>query len=311
MIDLNDGQQLALSDRSKRQVRATDPASQWQAGIAAGQQDGSTLPSAAGIDLLWLALPPSLCGLGMTTATIFAKEMPKFHLWDPNLATLNRRALVIDPYRTLSPVDVGNLPLISPSAAPPEDAHPVAVWGYLMALYYTFTGHPDEIEQLSTVAGAHTDDCVPSVSVTDNRAKQLTHRLYDRIPIFWGEGAHAGVALDWRHRYVRYTEARAEWTQLDVIRHVDVMARFPRYWPQAGIYVQLTHPAPVSESIVLLRQLWQARRIQQETFTSTSSLLLPSIYELLCMGEWVALYAAAMLGVDPMDRVALDFLGVR
>ena len=42
-----------------------------------------------------------------------------------------------------------------------------------------------------------------------------------------------------------------------------------------------------------------------------SAPLLTSIYELICLGEWVALYAAALLGVDPTDRVALDFLGVR
>lgn len=311
MIDLNDAQQLALADRSKRQLRAMEPALHWRAGVAAGEQDASTLPNAADVDLLWLALPPSLRGLGTATTTIFAMQTPTIHLWNPSLTALNRHAAVIDPYRTLSLDDVDNLPLITPPTAPQEDAHPVAVWGYLMALCHAFSGQADESEQLSTMTNAHTDDCAPSVPVAENRAKQLAHRLYDRIPVFWGEGAYAGVALDWRHRYVRYTEARAEWTQLDVIRHVDVMARFPRYWPQAGIYVQLTDRGADSESVVLLRQLWQARRIQQETITAMSAPFLASVYELICLGEWVALYAAALLGVDPDDRVALDFLGLR
>ncbi len=314
MIDLDDLTQPGFSDRKAWWPRALDPVASWQEAVDAGRRDARPL-SPPEADLIWLALPPSLRGVGMAATSLLAEKQPTVQAWQPALIHLPDRSILLDPFNTVDRLEVALPPLIKPTSAPARDAHPVAILGYLMALLDDLSGGPDVLDRNAPHAQSdRIASCAPAVPATHNPAKQLAHRLYDRLPTFWADGWLAGVAYDWWQRYILYSEAAATWARTDEINQIHVAVRFPRYWSQAGIYVHLAPHGDLPPQLADLHNLWQQRRIHHTVITAAAAseraTQLSAIFELLCLGEWVALYAAALLGVDPSDRVALDFLGV-
>jgi hypothetical protein len=96
-------------------------------------------------------------------------------------------------------------------------------------------------------AAGHLARCRPETPSRDNPAKQLALRLYEQIPIFWGSGLAAGVARDWAMRYLWYAEAVALATEIDELSRLLVMARLPRFWPNAAVFVEVAGQPPAPD----------------------------------------------------------------
>jgi hypothetical protein len=312
MLDLNDLSQLALADHQGWLARAAQFESRWPQARAQGIRCAEGMPAAPQAGIIWLALPTPLLGLGMVLQTLSAAFPQPLVLYaQPELAALPVPAIWLDPYGVVPPAQAGQGPPLVPVGIPELDAHPATHFLFWLSFLDQWLGrtlYPEAVrmpeERLQMLA-----TWTLSTPVGENSTKQLAHALYERLPIFWAGETLAGVAYDWWQRYTRYAEAKAEWTVAAAVHHITAATRFPRYWPQAGLFVQLAQDQNDDTSGHKgLAQLFQRRRLASMSVPADLPGRAAAMLYLLEMGEWVALYAAALLGVDPADRVALDFL---
>lgn len=190
---------------------------------------------------------------------------------------------------------------------PGIDGHPADLYLFLLLVLDPDRTEPPEIGAQSAEILAR---CAPGVGVAENPAKRLAQGLADGLPLFWASEALLGVAEDWRNRRLLYAESHGSILSATEMRYLQVMARFPRYWPRSTRYLRLGWQAEVIPE-------WQSRfeLLAQRRGISADSILAPedslerAALFLFEMGEWVALYGAVLNGVDPRDRVPLDFLG--
>ena len=190
--------------------------------------------------------------------------------------------------------------------------HPALALRVLLAVLAAANGTVAETPPLAQAVLEALDRCRPETPVTENPAKQLALRFYERAVLIWGEGPAAAVAQDWAMRYCWYAEAAALAVDLAEVSRLLVMARLPRFWPNTALFVQLPAPttdAPASGLADTTLHLLARRRFATLAVTAPSGLSqLDHLLYLLELGEWVALYAAALYGVDPAQRVPLQLL---
>jgi hypothetical protein len=309
MLDIDDPFQIALSDRQGWLARAARSEERWAEAIAGGWLAVQALPSPVRAEVIWLVLPIPLLGIGKAVqATCAHLPGPRVICWQPALATLPVDGVWLDPYGLM---DATQPHCLSIASVPAPQSHPATLFLFLLALLDGWLGRnlAEEASALSANHLANLASAVATVPLADNPAKQIAYRLHERLPLFWAEEPLAGIAYDWWQRYTLYAEAKAEWSTAAAIRQVTATVRFPRYWPQAGTFVRLAQRAEEGPPwLQALERLFQRRKLQGMTVAAMAESLPVALLYLFEMGEWVAIYAAALLGVDPADRVALDFL---
>ncbi|MBX2999111.1 MAG: hypothetical protein KF893_11425 [Caldilineaceae bacterium] len=309
MLDIDDPSQIALSDRQGWLARAARINGRWAEAIAGGQLAAQGLPDPAGAAVIWLVLPIPLAGIGGAVQAASAHlPGPRVICWQPTLATLPVQGIWLDPYALMDATQPQRLMIPSP---PAPESHPTTLFLFLLAILDTWLGRTlaEDAIKLSAACIDELASSTASVPLAENPAKQIAYRLHERLPLFWAEEPLTGIAYDWWQRYTLYAEAKAEWSTAAPIRQVTATARFPRYWLQAGTFVRLAQNAEEGPPwLNALDRLFHRRKLQGMTVAAQEERLPAALLYLLEIGEWVAIYAAALLGVDPAERVALDFL---
>jgi hypothetical protein len=148
---------------------------------------------------------------------------------------------------------------------------------------------------------------------TENPAKQLALKLYERTPLFWGDSRLAPLAARWQQRVMQDAETAALSADLQQMARDWSMVRLPRFWPNAVVCVWLRDGREDAEERQLAEQiqsLLQKRRYQ----TVQAAIPAGAAPEVALwygeeLGRWVALYLAALYGVDPAARVGWQYLG--
>ncbi len=335
MIELDDLSQLYALDRDHLLVRAGQVSERWPLAQAAftafsaqhdlaqfriSNQDTVTTLS------IVLILPPELVGIGRAVRSLCHQSagLPlrlNLVLWDPDLhpGHISAPALWLSavPPATLHQFSELNTfaPLLDLSPFISADQHPAQVFLFLLALLDQWSPEPAlataataSLDQLSALMATWT----PGIPTAQNQAKQLAIQLHERLPFFWGAGPLAAIAEDWRLRRLWYAEAMAWAAPTDELVRIQVMARLPRYWFNIVTFVHLTSRLPNYSLIsaeAKLDRLFTIRRLSSLRVTTPDELTLAgALWYYLELGEWLALYAAALYNVEPAERVPLQFL---
>ncbi len=277
MIDLDDPQQVALADRLGLQTVAADLSLPLRAMSAANRLLGQTAPSAP--DPVPL---DDLRGLARFAAEIYA-------------------------------VDVTAVLASAVSETPGEppitfDTHPAYTLAHFLALAARAADRP--LPDLALDRG-WLESLLPHTPVAGNVAKQVALRLYQHIPLIWSALPWLdGIAQEWRLRLARYAESAALAAGDEEMQRVWSMARFPAFWPN-GVTILRLDAAPVAtrEPNKLLPIL-AARRCPVIELAAPGSTPVEYAIHYLYLGNWVALYLAALYQADPADRVPLQLLGL-
>lgn len=166
---------------------------------------------------------------------------------------------------------------------------------------------------LADVDAAWLQRCRSDVPLAANPAKQLGVKLYERVPLIWSQAPLAPHTRHWQTCINHYAEAAAITATLDDMVRNWSMVRLPRFWNNALTCVYLSdgaEPAPVRAQVERMQLLLQARRIPTITVALPGATGPATHFHAEALGEWVALYLAALYQVDPAARVAWDFLGL-
>jgi hypothetical protein len=166
---------------------------------------------------------------------------------------------------------------------------------------------------IADVDAAWLQSCRSDVPLAANPAKQLGVKLYERVPLIWSHARLAPHTRYWQACINHYAEAAAITATLDAMVRNWSMVRFPRFWNNALTCVYLSdgaEPAPVRAQADRMQVLLQTRRIPTTTIALPVAAGAATRFHAEALGEWVALYLAALYQVDPAARVAWDFLGL-
>lgn len=145
--------------------------------------------------------------------------------------------------------------------------------------------------------------------ISDNPAKQIAQRLHERLPVFWGTSLPAHVAALWAMRRQWTAEGAAFAMTTGDLARLGVLARLPRYWPNAACFVQLGSTLSDAKLTASVTHILSRRRFPTQAVISPSSLTeRAALIYLIELGEWVALYAAYLSQADPTARTAHSIL---
>ena len=277
MIDLDDPQQVAQADRLGLQAVAADwdlPAQAMQAAASLLGRTVSREPASA--------LPDELSALARLAAETHGLDAT---------TVLASSVLVSSVQPTIT-----------------FDTHPAYTFARFLAVAAHAAGRP--IRSI-TLDHAWLDGLLPHTAVADNLAKQVALRLYQHIPLIWSASPWLdGIAHDWRLRIARYAESAAMAASDAEMQRVWSMARFPAFWPN-GVTVWHLDAAPVvAGGPNKLSAILAARRLPVIELSAPGSTPAEQAVHYLYLGNWVALYLAALYQVDPADRVPLQLLGL-
>lgn len=263
-----------------------------------------------------LVLPPELMGIGRVASGVAAQT------GNPIWLAASQVRLGMSPTAALTwlaPGDLANFtaphrpPLASadllPFAPSPvtisADDHPVTALAYLLHV----VGLTEVLTTPATLPASLVDllnRCGQEVAASDNPAKQIALELHERIPIFCADALDTGIAMDWAMRLHWLAETAAWQVDGPTVARSTVLARLPRYWPNAACFVAFSADdatddrALITASLDLLRR----RRFAVHSITVPTGLdALQRAIFLLELGEWVALYAALLNNSEPGARV--------
>jgi len=318
VIDMDDLAQLSLYDRQGLQERAARTEARLAGALAAAA--AFPLPQHPGGGMLLLDLPGSLAGVAHLLEELSQTwTTPPVLRWQPILAQLPVPQVILTTRpQALAFRRAGRAQMVDLSAEIREESHPGAVFLFLLGLLARW-GAPLDLQALRAELEGLLPEMatfLPGRAQAENPAKQLALAIHERTPLFWAWTPLAGVARDWSLRLILYAEASAAWASGQELTNVQVMARFPRYWPHISTFVQLPGPGSPgperekrrkrTEAFHLLLRKRRAESVPVPGPEDVSPLV--AAWRLLELGEWVALYSASLYGVDPADRVPLAFL---
>ena len=270
MIDLDDLHQVRQADRLGLQAIAADLRLPQQALRAA----------AAGAHP---AYPPELAGLARLAADLYALPAP-----------------------------------ITASASAAENAPPLLAIDTHPAYAFTaFLAHSARAAGQRLARPALDDlwlhTLLPETPVASNVAKQTALNLYQHIPLLWaGEPWLDAIAEDWRLRILYFAESAALAASEEVMQRFWSMARFPNFWPNGVAVVHLAsgHTSSTEATAGKMATILAARRIRHSDLAAPGATQAEMAIHYLYLGNWIALYLAALYQVDPADRVPLQLLNL-
>ena len=193
------------------------------------------------------------------------------------------------------------------------DDHPAYVFAYLCALAAHGAHIPlDSLADSLALNEEWLHSLLPATPHLQNPAKQLALRFFSHTPLLWAEAPWlVHIAQDWRLRILRYAECAALVADLSDMLQGWSMARFPAFWPNTICVAHLACAAPPDDArIFTLQSILRKRRFDSIEVAPPVGNAPAMALHLLYLGEWVALYLAALYGVDPADRVPLQLLGM-
>lgn len=279
-------------------------AGQWQTRLGGGEAalPGLDMFAALPTDLPLLTLPPETIHLGRLALLLAPDSIARRPHLVPAPVELGK-----PPAAWLGGAAGSDLPRLDLTGLCTGECHPAAVYLTLRHILYRLNG--EDFPRLDPAPLADLDRLTPDHATGDNPAKQLARGLHERVPLFWGSGAAAELAQDWRVRQLWYAERLAWAAAREDVAMLEIVARLPRYLPNTAVWVQLVAADPEDGLDAALRQIATRRRVPVYTAAAPVGITAElAVLYLLELGEWVALYAAHLNNVDPGVRVPHQIL---
>ncbi|RJQ27974.1 MAG: bifunctional phosphoglucose/phosphomannose isomerase [Peptococcaceae bacterium] len=144
----------------------------------------------------------------------------------------------------------------------------------------------------------------PETPVTENLAKQLAQKLFNRIPVIWGtSGSTEVVAQRWKGQINENTKAPAYWNMFPELNHNEIVGfQVPGELLKKLHVVMLRddedHPR-VQKRIDITREIIKDRVGGISEVHASGEGDLSRLYSLIYLGDCTSVYLAALYGIDP------------
>jgi glucose/mannose-6-phosphate isomerase len=155
------------------------------------------------------------------------------------------------------------------------------------------------------------DDWRPDIPLASNAAKQLARRLHGKLPVIVGTGYLASAARRWAGQINENAKQWAFHAALPEIDH-NLVLGFGGPEAREHLHVFLLDAVPLHERdrqrVVLTAQMLDEAGVTHDELLIGGRTPLDSLMRACYLVDWVSLYLAALNGVDPTPKDAIDRL---
>ena len=211
-----------------------------------------------------------------------------------------------------------------PCCLVPDSRPPRASTGYLFIPTLTIVATYATLGPCCTPAAVEEaipllEDCSRrwrrEVPLAENPAKQLAVALYGRIPIIYGgQGYPAVLALRWKGQFNENAKVHAFANALPEQNHNEILG-----WEQAlqqsqvWSVVYLRDPEEETAAPRMARRVEILRTVignkaEQHEVRAEGTTVLQRMLSMLYFGDFVSVYLALLVGVDPTEIAGIDLL---
>lgn len=151
------------------------------------------------------------------------------------------------------------------------------------------------------------------IPASQNPAKQLAEKLFNKIPIFYGSDIASMIAERWKQQINENSKQVAFFEIIPEVCHNGVEGwQFPRKFVQNlfAVLIQSQYDSPQNKlRHSALIQFFQKQGISHETILlHPSGNLISEIFQTIMFGDYVSYYLALLNGVDPLFNKNIDFI---
>lgn len=169
-----------------------------------------------------------------------------------------------------------------------------------------------DVEEAIAVLKAASAQYEPSVPETNNAAKSLAIRLFNRLPIIYGAGILAPVAYRWKTQLNENGKTWAVCEALPELNHNSIAGfGLPAELKKTACVVMLQAPSLHQRHAVrytVTGELLDKESIPHVTANSRGRSELSQMMSLVLLGDWTSYYLGILNGVDPTPVPAIDYL---
>jgi len=196
-----------------------------------------------------------------------------------------------------------------PRAALPFSFLPIL--GFLQRLGFISDKSTDVIETVKVLEKL-SRGINESVSLSQNPAKQLAHRLYAHLPIIYGAGILSEVAHRWKTQLNENSKAWAFYEIFPELNHNAVVGyQFPPELASKIMVVLLRSdylPQRIQLRYQVTYQLLKQAKVSFQTVDSEGTSQLSQLMSLVLFGDYTSYYLAILYQTDPSPIKAIDYL---
>lgn len=199
---------------------------------------------------------------------------------------------------------------ISPRAATGYLFIPTVVTLAKLGMIPDVTG---EIGELITNLEGLREKFKPAAPVTDNQAKQIARRLFNKIPLIWGAGSTTEVvATRWKGQINENSKAMAYWNIFPELNHNEIVGfeKPEELLNQLEVIIlrdQADHPR-VQKRMEVSKTIIKDKVSGVTEVWSSGASVLARTFSLTYTGDYVSVYLAALYGIDPSPVKMIDYL---
>ncbi len=151
----------------------------------------------------------------------------------------------------------------------------------------------------------------PASPTRENLAKELAHRLRDRVPVIWGaEGIGAVAAARWKTQFNENGKIPAFASSMSELDHNEVVG-WLRPAGETFAVIALRHDGEdpeLAKRFPLSLDIARDAGAHIEEFRGAGRSALARLFSLIALGDFASTYLALRRGVDPTPVVAIDRL---
>jgi len=150
------------------------------------------------------------------------------------------------------------------------------------------------------------------VSLSENPAKQLANRLYDRLPIIYGADILSEVAHRWKTQFNENSKAWACYEVFPELNHNAVVGYQSPLELASKIMVVLLRSAHLPKRIQLRYQLTcqllERAKVSYQIVDGDGTSPLSQMMSLVLFGDYISYYLAILYKIDPSPVEVIDYL---
>lgn len=209
----------------------------------------------------------------------------------------------------------GNPCIIIPSDLPPRASLGYLFFPMLLTLSKIGVIKPQNkaVDETIKLLKDLSEEMRPQRPISDNYAKQLAVRLYNKVPIIYGASDETGVvALRWRNQFNENSKTFAVSNVFPELDHNEVVGWETLINVTQSFHLMILedkddHPG-VKRRIEITKDIIKEKVGAIEHINSRGNSLLARLFSLISLGDFVSTYLAILYDVDPTPVKVIDYL---
>jgi len=167
-----------------------------------------------------------------------------------------------------------------------------------------------QLDETRALLSRMSSDCGPGAKTVDNPAKKLAHSIHGTVPVIVGYGLSRPVATRWANQLNENAKMIAFGGELPEMDHNGIVGWVGDPKSQGFSMVFLDHDLrdPRMGRRVGATKDMVGEHLRVYSSEAAGSSAMAKMFSLICMGDYMSIYAAVLRGEDPSTTAPIDRL---